>query len=118
MDDVSEKYEDFNVSTITHLITHLEPYTQYAYYVKTYTLSSVSMGAISPIQYFRTAPGEPTVVQKIQYSSNDSSVIQLNWEPPRKSNGHLVSYVIRAKPLEENKNQIAQRNYCLERKLL
>lgn len=39
------------------LITGLKPYTQYAYYVKTYTMASESNGAQSDIDYFRTMPG-------------------------------------------------------------
>lgn len=38
-------------------ITGLKPYTQYAYYVKTYTMASESNGAQSDINYFRTMPG-------------------------------------------------------------
>lgn len=39
------------------LITGLKPYTQYAYYVKTYTMASEPNGAQSVISYFRTMPG-------------------------------------------------------------
>lgn len=39
------------------LLTGLKPYTQYAYYVKTYTMASESNGAQSDINYFRTMPG-------------------------------------------------------------
>lgn len=41
---------------ITHPITHLKPYTRYAYYVKTYTIATEPNGAQSPIQYFVTNP--------------------------------------------------------------
>lgn len=42
---------------LVSLITGLKPYTQYAYYVKTYTMASESNGAQSDINYFRTMPG-------------------------------------------------------------
>lgn len=60
---------------VTHIMTHLEPYTQYAFYVKTYTISTVRTGAQSDIMYFRTLPGKPENVQKIRTSSNKSSEI-------------------------------------------
>lgn len=41
---------------ISHALTHLSPYTQYAFYVKTYTIANEQHGAQSPIQYFRTKP--------------------------------------------------------------
>jgi insulin receptor len=43
-----------------HLITNLQPYTQYAIYVQTYTVALQQMGkrvgARSPILYERTSP--------------------------------------------------------------
>lgn len=45
------------VDDLVALITGLKPYTQYAYYVKTYTMASESNGAQSEINYFRTLPG-------------------------------------------------------------
>lgn len=43
-------------------ITGLKPYTQYAYYVKTYTMASESNGAQSDINYFRTMPGSKFII--------------------------------------------------------
>lgn len=42
---------------LTAILTGLKPYTQYAYYVKTYTMASESNGAQSDINYFFTMPG-------------------------------------------------------------
>lgn len=39
-----------------HILTQLLPYTQYAFYVKTYTIATEKVGAQSKIQYFRTFP--------------------------------------------------------------
>lgn len=47
------------------LITGLKPYTQYAYYVKTYTMASESNGAQSDINYFRTSPGSNNILYYI-----------------------------------------------------
>lgn len=48
--------EDMPVNTNITILTHLKPYTQYAFYVKTYTIATERSGAQSPIQYFRTLP--------------------------------------------------------------
>lgn len=40
-----------------YIMTHLKPYTQYAFYVKTYTIAAERMGAQSPIHYVKTLPG-------------------------------------------------------------
>lgn len=42
--------------TVVHMLPGLKPYTQYAYYVKTYTVASEPNGAQSKIQYFTTLP--------------------------------------------------------------
>jgi hypothetical protein len=47
---------DNNDTTLMHIITYLKPYTQYALYVKTYTIASEKKGAQSDILYFKTQP--------------------------------------------------------------
>lgn len=69
--------DDWNVEDVTNLnppehfgqniteqrisqpITKLEPYTQYAFYVKAFTLATEQKGAQSDISYFRTEPAQP-----------------------------------------------------------
>jgi hypothetical protein len=47
---------DSNDTNLIHIITYLKPYTQYALYVKTYTIASETKGAQSDILYFKTQP--------------------------------------------------------------
>lgn len=54
-DDVESTEEE--KTDLLAILTGLKPYTQYAYYVKTYTMASESNGAQSEINYFRTLPG-------------------------------------------------------------
>lgn len=60
VDDVSASEnpaaKDGEKQEINHILTRLKPYTQYAFYVKTYTVATEKSGAQSPIQYFRTEP--------------------------------------------------------------
>lgn len=51
MDDVSVS-ED----RIHYLLTGLKPHTQYAIYVKTFTIATYRYGAKSDILYFKTLP--------------------------------------------------------------
>lgn len=41
---------------VFHALTELKPYTQYAFYVRTYTIATEISGAQSPIYYFQTKP--------------------------------------------------------------
>lgn len=91
-------------------LTDLEPDTQYAFHVATYTINSI--GATSDMRYASTFPTTPTVVTKLEAFSNTSSTVIVQWQPPKKSNGKLSEYVVTWYPLQEDKLFLLQRNYC------
>lgn len=105
----NKKIVESNVSMQT-IITQLEPDTQYAFYVKTYTVEST--GSQSAIQYFKTLPGKPSELTMLQAYSNSSSEIVVHWQPPTKPNGRLVEYVVTGFWQEDSKKYLDQRNYC------
>lgn len=72
VDDVTDFVPN---SRVSYPLTRLEPYTQYAFYVKTYTISTEKRGAQSHIGYFQTAPGRPEKVKKYKVVANSSSEI-------------------------------------------
>lgn len=62
-----EDVNDFSHSQkISQPLTKLEPFTQYAYYVKAYTLATERTGAQSEIKYFTTKPDMPDLVRKLK----------------------------------------------------
>ena len=111
MDDIN----DFPANgSVNHIITHLTPYTQYAFYVKTYTVAAETTGGQSEILYFRTEPGQPENVQKLKSYTNGSSEIVVQWEPPKKHNGNLTTYIIKGSLMKDDSELLRQRNYCQE----
>jgi insulin receptor len=44
-------------------LTRLKPNTQYAYYIRAYTLSTSRNGAQSDVHYFKTLPGTPGIIK-------------------------------------------------------
>lgn len=64
-----------NSTTVTHILTQLKPYTQYAYFVRTHTVASEQRGGLSEIQYFKTHPSKPEPIQKLTAVANGSSEI-------------------------------------------
>lgn len=59
MEDISiDRSED----QFTVFMSRLTPYTQYAYYLKTYTIASQLYGGQTPIQYLTTSPSKPDPV--------------------------------------------------------
>lgn len=73
VDDVPDNNR--NNTPVTILATHLKPYTQYAYYIRTYTVASEQRGGISPIKYFRTLPDKPDPVTKLGVEVDGSSKV-------------------------------------------
>lgn len=49
--------KQINQEEISYDLSGLEPFTQYAYFIKTYAISSERSGARSGIHYFTTNPG-------------------------------------------------------------
>lgn len=64
-----------NSTPVPVIVTHLKPYTQYAFYIRTYTVASEPRGGITPIHYFRTSPSKPEPVTRLLVSTNGSSEI-------------------------------------------
>jgi len=112
-----EDVNDFSHSEkISQPLTKLEPYTQYAYYVKAYTLATEKTGAQSEISYFTTKPDMPDLVKKFKAIPLGPDRIEVTWETLKKVNGRLKNYVLRAKAVDQNENLRFQRDYCKERK--
>lgn len=91
-------------------LPHLEPFTQYAFYVKAYTKSKI--GGQSAIKYFRTMPDRPSVPKEIHAFSNSTSNIILHWQPPEHPNGVLTHYLVSGVWEHDDQQFLEQRNYC------
>ncbi|XP_031636037.1 insulin-like receptor isoform X2 [Contarinia nasturtii] len=103
-----------NSTPITILAPNLKPFTQYAYFIRTYTVASEQKGGLSPIQYFRTAPYKPDAITKLAVSANGSSEISIKWAPPVHANGNLTKYIIKCTMNPDNPQLLEYRNYCDE----
>ncbi|XP_076640887.1 insulin-like receptor-like isoform X1 [Halictus rubicundus] len=119
VDDVSisKNYSTMNSSESnvqTHFLSQLKPYTQYAYYVKTYTIATERSGAQSNLTYFRTLPEAPTTPRNFKIQSSSSNELKMSWRPPLQKNGNLTYYRIVGRWEPDDPNFINQRNYCNE----
>lgn len=94
-------------------LTNLEPFTQYAFYVKAYTLSTEQNGAQSDIQYIRTQAGQPSAVLNVEVVVKNSSMVSVTWDPPRRINGELSYYIVKIRMLEISDDN--PRDYCVQR---
>jgi len=100
-------------ASMSHNITHLKPFTQYAYYVKSYATASATEEGRSSIQYFRTYPDRPSIPRSIRAYSNSSSEIILHWQPPLFPNGEISHYIIVGWLHLDDDKLLDERNYCL-----
>lgn len=95
-----------------YFLFHLKPYTQYAFYVKTMTISTERRNGQSVIHYFKTKSDVPESVNNLQAYAESSSVIVMNWLPPTLANGNLIKYKVKAVLVTKNAES---RNYCKDR---
>ncbi|XP_071446667.1 insulin-like peptide receptor isoform X2 [Hetaerina americana] len=115
VDDVSVQHDaNGNLTENTHILTHLKPFTQYAFYVKTYTIATETTGAQSRIHYFRTAPDEPSVPLNLKAYSNSSHELIIQWQPPQSPNGNLTHYRVVGTWEKDDPVFLEQRDYCFE----
>lgn len=110
---VEDVNKEDNKKHLTAFMANLQPNTQYAYYVKTYTIASEQVGGQSRIYYLKTRPAQPEQVLKLSATVETDSSITLDWQRPSMVNGDLSHYVIKAELLiEVTQYQLNQRNYC------
>ncbi|KAB0801173.1 hypothetical protein PPYR_05527 [Photinus pyralis] len=112
VDDVGNQ-EDNN-SPLHHLLAQLKPYTQYAFYVKTYTIATERNGAQSTIYYFRTHPDVPSKPLNLQINTNSSSSLYITWQPPLNPHGNVTYYLVSGQQHRDMNNEelLNNRNYC------
>nr|XP_023021383.1 insulin-like receptor [Leptinotarsa decemlineata] len=82
---------------IDQLLPSLKPYTQYAFYVRTYTIASERNGSQSEIQYFRTLPSMPSSPVNLQVISTSYDSLRITWAPPTHPNGQITHYIVSGK---------------------
>uniref|UniRef100_A0AAG5DU37 Tyrosine-protein kinase receptor n=1 Tax=Anopheles atroparvus TaxID=41427 RepID=A0AAG5DU37_ANOAO len=112
VDDVRSQQDQDKTN---HILTKLEPFTRYAYYVKTYTLSSENLGGQTNITYFRTVPGTPKSVRNLRVTENiEAGTVVVSWLEPSKIYGKLSVYMVTAELNDEAHDMIRQRNYCTD----
>lgn len=113
----SQNGSDRHPEPFSHILTLLKPYTQYAYYVKTYTIATERSGAQSKLEYFTTLPDAPSPPRALSIWSNSSSEMVISWLPPLHKNGNLTEYRIIGRWQNDDPTFIDQRDYCEERNL-
>ncbi|XP_044766315.1 insulin-like receptor isoform X3 [Coccinella septempunctata] len=108
VDDVT--IQEDHEQEVVHLLTHLKPYTQYAFYVKTYTIAKENNGAQSNITYFTTSPSVPSIPPKLIVTSDSSDSLKISWAPPLEPNGNITFYIVHGK--KQTSNGGFYRNFC------
>ncbi|CAG2100850.1 unnamed protein product, partial [Medioppia subpectinata] len=99
---------------ITHIIPQLKPFTQYALYIKTYTIASEKKGAQSPVIYFKTQEDTPSQPRKLTARSDTPTEIFIEWDEPSRPNGEVTHYLVTGTPNSRELDSLNERNYCTE----
>lgn len=90
----------------TIIISGLNSFTYYAYYVQTYMVASSDdkKNGRSEIAYLQTNPAKPGPVENVKAIANSSSEIIVSWQEPYHPNGNLTLYKIYVKIKNYYKN--------------
>ncbi|XP_058788861.1 insulin-like receptor [Phymastichus coffea] len=104
----------YKTYTQNMILMMLKPFTQYVYYVRTYTISTERSGAQSKLNYFTTLPGQPSAVRSLTIYSNASDTLVISWLEPSEPNSNLTHYKIIGKLEHYDLVYLRQRNYCEE----
>lgn len=113
------KMVDAEVGVDVQIIAHLKPFTQYAVYVKAYTLftTTSTQGAQSDIFYFKTLPASPSQPQNLKAHPVKDSKLLISWTPPKHPNGDVRYYRIVgiAQPSAPQHQYLGEsRDYCID----
>ncbi|KAH8374916.1 hypothetical protein KR200_008584, partial [Drosophila serrata] len=95
---------------------NLQPYTQYAYYVRTKAIFSELTNAQSEVQHFMTKPAQPSQVSSVKLTSISDSKIYVTWDYPISPHGKLTHFLVIAERNEQHtnnpKDMASERQYC------
>lgn len=103
---------DPNATVIHAFITSLKPWTQYAVYVQTLTISKAIEGAISKVIYFRTAAEVPTSPTNLRVRAEHPGELHITWDPPLKPNGNVTHYEVYWQLRDLDRKNYELRDYC------
>ncbi|XP_033634340.1 insulin-like peptide receptor isoform X1 [Asterias rubens] len=97
------------------IVVGLEPWTQYAIFVRAYMISSAEQGAQSEITYITTKEDEPGPPSDLRVRANSSSQLMISWQLPQKPNSNITAYQVRWIKQELALNQFRMRDFCREK---
>lgn len=95
-----------------YLLLYLNPFTQYALYIKTYTTAKEEHGAQSDIVYFQTLPDIPSSPVDVNVRSTEPSMLEISWKPPHRPNGNITHYIVRGYYQKYDQEYLFHRDYC------
>lgn len=101
-----------NNPIVTVFLPELKSYTQYAIYVKTYTISMEKNGGQSSIYYFTTFSTKPSPPVGVKVLPESSSKLVVTWKPPNHPNGLITTYIVVAIYKEDSQDFLDMRNFC------
>ncbi|XP_050314693.1 insulin-like receptor isoform X2 [Anthonomus grandis grandis] len=108
---VEDVANNIDVDPVVLVLKNLKPFTQYAFFVKTYTIATEKNGAQSEITYFKTKSSTPSHPSSIHVSKVLSNSFVISWTPPTAKNGIISYYFVTGEKSETNDRP--DRNYCI-----
>ncbi|XP_072038714.1 uncharacterized protein [Amphiura filiformis] len=90
-----QKWIDVNTTDLTYALSGLQPYTTYEFKVRVIRDDVISGWSLTTVnKTFQAAPASAPEELTIYKVENSTSSLQLDWQPPKQSNGIITGYTI------------------------
>ncbi|XP_078480098.1 insulin-like growth factor 1 receptor isoform X1 [Lampetra fluviatilis] len=98
------------------ILLSLKPWTQYAIFVRAFTLTTTSgdinnQGAKSEVVYIRTKANASSIPLDVIAGSNSSTQLVVKWRAPAYPNGNVTHYIVRWQRQHEDP-ELRKHDYC------
>ncbi|XP_072028791.1 uncharacterized protein [Amphiura filiformis] len=91
----NQKWFYVNTTDLTYALNGLQPYTMYEFKVRVVKDEAISgWSMITSNKTYQAAPTSAPKELTIYEVENSTTSLQLNWQPPRQSNGIITGYTI------------------------
>lgn len=98
-----EEIEVVPASTTTHSLVFLDKYTEYR--VQVLAFNPAGDGPRSQPIRVKTLQGLPSAPTNLTFSEITMNSLIVSWDPPRKRNGDIISYIVTYETAEENERK-------------
>lgn len=107
-----EEIEVIPASTTSHSLVFLDKYTEYK--IQILAFNPAGDGPRSQPIRVKTLQGLPSAPVNLRFTEITMNSLVVSWNPPKKRNGDIISYIVTYETTEENERKFNPRIEIIE----